>query len=253
VTGSVWYFDVTGSFTSQRAGLLRTDTTWKALGRASALSTFNVHPIVLLTTNLPERASVGDRALRALAGKTFFDAIEMLSVEGKARLRQYARGTHPAALPGFLTADELYGTEQPTNNPFGATRQVSLEEFGDLFGRLNEDFKIRGMRHRLQVFLPSRTAEGLVIAPSLRNRVSQEVKSLLSSIAGGCTTQEATGSWVEPMEGAVDESVHVIESYAGQPFPRELLRRVVNLVLLNLEQSAAAVVVDQYMYHFTRE
>ena len=32
-----WYFDVSGAFTSRRAGLIRTDTVWKSLGRASVL------------------------------------------------------------------------------------------------------------------------------------------------------------------------------------------------------------------------
>ncbi len=36
--GLEWYFDVSGAFTSTRGGLLRTDTVWKALGRAQALA-----------------------------------------------------------------------------------------------------------------------------------------------------------------------------------------------------------------------
>ncbi len=35
--GATWYFDVSGAFTSHRGGLLRIDTVWKSLGRASAL------------------------------------------------------------------------------------------------------------------------------------------------------------------------------------------------------------------------
>ena len=35
--GAQWYFDVTGAFTSTPGGLLRTDTLWKCLGRASVL------------------------------------------------------------------------------------------------------------------------------------------------------------------------------------------------------------------------
>jgi hypothetical protein len=251
--GSQWFFDITGSFTSPRAGLLRTDTVWKALGRASTLSAAGVRPIVFLTTNLPERGSVGDRALHSVAGSTFFDAIEMLGVHGKARLRAYARGIHRAALPGFLSADELYGVDTPRDDSLGATRRVPLERIGDPFGHLHDDFKIKGLKHRLQVFLPSQTAAGSAIPLSLRSRVGEEIKSMLGSAAGGCTTQEATGSWVDPVEGVVDERVHVIESYAGQPFPPDLLKRVVNMVLVDLDQAAVAIVLDQDMYHFTRE
>ena len=34
-----WWFDASGAFTSHRGGLLRTDTVWKALGRASVVQT----------------------------------------------------------------------------------------------------------------------------------------------------------------------------------------------------------------------
>lgn len=250
--GLPWHFDVMGSFTSPRTGLSRTDTVWKALGRASALSAARIRPIVFLTTNLPEPGSVGDRALHSVAGQTFFDAIEMLTVHGKARLRQYSRGTHRTALPGFLSADELYGPGSK-HETLGATRRVPLDQVGDPFGRLHEDFRIRGMRHRLQVFLPSQTAGGTTISTSLRGRVGADIKSLLGSTAGGCTTQEATGSWVDPVEGVVDESVYVIESYAGHAFSPELLKRVVNMILIDLDQAAAAVVLDNYMYQFTRD
>jgi hypothetical protein len=35
--GHTWYFDVSGGFTSSRPGLKRTDTLWKALGKAAVL------------------------------------------------------------------------------------------------------------------------------------------------------------------------------------------------------------------------
>lgn len=60
--GSEWFFDVSGSFTSDRAGLIRTDTMWKTLGRANVLSGMGVNRLLLLTTNLPKDGSVGDRA-----------------------------------------------------------------------------------------------------------------------------------------------------------------------------------------------
>ena len=91
--GEAWFFDVSGAFTSHRGGLLRTDTVWKSLGRASALKPKNGgRPIVLLTTNLPRRPSEGDTALRAAGPDLIFDAIEMLSPEGLARLKAYAAG-----------------------------------------------------------------------------------------------------------------------------------------------------------------
>ena len=65
----VWYFDVSGAFSSTRPGLKRTDTLWKALGKALILSTVQPNvPLVLITTDLPARASAGDAALQQVTG-----------------------------------------------------------------------------------------------------------------------------------------------------------------------------------------
>lgn len=108
--GDIWFFDVSGAFTSHRGGLLRTDTVWKSLGRAHALRGKGVDaPLVFLTTNLPKRPSEGDTALRAAGPGAFFDAIEMLSDEGRARLEEYASGGYAAKSPkvGFWTERDL--------------------------------------------------------------------------------------------------------------------------------------------------
>lgn len=93
--GQQWFFDVSGAFSSSRAGLRRTDTIWKALGRAAILNPpdAGVKRLVLLTTDLPPAKTAGFSALRSARGTLFFDAIEMLSEEGQERLRAYASGT----------------------------------------------------------------------------------------------------------------------------------------------------------------
>jgi DNA modification methylase len=109
--GHPWHFDVTGGFTNTRDGLIRADTLWKCLGRASVLAARGLRPLVLLTSYLPPRPGSGDRALRALGADIIFDAIEMLSAEGEDRLSTYARGghdQHPAG--GFWTTAELTPT-----------------------------------------------------------------------------------------------------------------------------------------------
>ncbi len=107
--GGTWFFDVSGVFTSHRGGLLRTDTVWKSLGRANALrGRIDDVPLVFLTTHLPRRPSEGDTALRAAGRRAFFDAVEMLSDEGRNRLEQYARGGHmDEPIPGFWTPAEM--------------------------------------------------------------------------------------------------------------------------------------------------
>ncbi len=96
--GRRWFFDVSGAFTSTRAGLRRTDTLWKALGKASVMKASGMknYRLVFLTTDLPGHSSAGGQALRAAHRSTFDDAIEMLSPVGQARLQSYADGADPA-------------------------------------------------------------------------------------------------------------------------------------------------------------
>jgi site-specific DNA-methyltransferase (adenine-specific) len=108
--GGSWLFDVAGPFTSHRGGLLRTDTVWKALGRAAALNgrIDRAVPVVLLTTNLPRRRSEGDIALRAAGPDTVLDVVDLLSEEGCARLKAYAKtGRETGPQLGFWTAADL--------------------------------------------------------------------------------------------------------------------------------------------------
>ena len=93
--GQAWYFDVSGGFTSGRAGLRRTDTVWKALGRAALCRPHHDGSphvnYVLLTTHLPPKGSAGWKALiEAQKSRLIFDAIEMLSPEGQEQLARYA-------------------------------------------------------------------------------------------------------------------------------------------------------------------
>jgi site-specific DNA-methyltransferase (adenine-specific) len=93
--GTQWFFDVSGGFTTNRPGLRRTDTLWKAMGKAAVLNTaYPSSPLVLLTTDPPPRNSSGDAALSVLLGpeKPIRDVIVLSSAEDLQRLRRYARG-----------------------------------------------------------------------------------------------------------------------------------------------------------------
>jgi len=106
--GEKWYFDVTGAFTSTRGGLLRTDTLWKCLGRASVLRTCDIRPVVLLSSHLPPRRSTGDQALRKVGSNGVHDVIGMLNDADRTRLAIYAAGGHHSRpLPGFWAASDL--------------------------------------------------------------------------------------------------------------------------------------------------
>jgi hypothetical protein len=91
--GEEWAFDVSGAFTSNRAGLRRTDTLWKALGKASVLHEAHRDvPLVLLTTDAPPKGTAGHTALEVVRGpgRPVFDLIELLSADDHERLRAYA-------------------------------------------------------------------------------------------------------------------------------------------------------------------
>ena len=99
-TGGEWAFDVSGAFTSNRAGLRRTDTLWKSLGKAAVLREGETElPLVLLTTDAPTRGSAGHQALAVMQGpdRPIFDLIELLNPDDHNRLRRYA--THGRAQP----------------------------------------------------------------------------------------------------------------------------------------------------------
>lgn len=108
--GSRWLFDVSGAFSvTQRPGLRRTDTLWKALGRAAVLHSLGLSGrLVLLTTDRPAPNSAGDKAIDAVTGqgKPVRDVIGMLDPDDLDRLASLANGdisepgTGAAALPG---------------------------------------------------------------------------------------------------------------------------------------------------------
>lgn len=95
--GGEWAFDVSGAFTSNRAGLKRADTLWKALGKAAVLHERGGLPLVLFTTDAPTRGSAGYVALEVMKGpgRPVFDVIELLNTSDKRRLHAYALRGHP--------------------------------------------------------------------------------------------------------------------------------------------------------------
>ncbi len=91
--GDDWAFDVSGAFTSNRAGLRRTDTLWKSLGKAAVLHEGSPElPMILLTTDAPKKASAGAQALAVMRGphRPVFDVIELMNPDDQAKLHRYA-------------------------------------------------------------------------------------------------------------------------------------------------------------------
>ena len=109
--GRLWYVEVSGSFTSTRAGMRRPETLWKTIGRAHVLSSAGdenaIHKLIVLTPQLPKLKSEGDRALRAVCGSGIFDVIEMFNPSAQERLSFYAETSPDRPLPGFWTEEEI--------------------------------------------------------------------------------------------------------------------------------------------------
>lgn len=97
-TGEEWAFDVSGAFTSNRSGLKRAETLWRALGRATVLHEARPDlPLILLTTDRPKRGSAGHLSLDAVTGpaRPVFDLVELLDGGDHERLRDYALRGRP--------------------------------------------------------------------------------------------------------------------------------------------------------------
>jgi site-specific DNA-methyltransferase (adenine-specific) len=107
--GEEWLFDVAGPATTHRGGLLRMDTVWRTLGRATALrAARGGSPLVVLTSALPRPSSEGDTAMRSAGVDVVFDAVDLTAAEGVERLRRYAKGGGRAApLAGFWTDGDI--------------------------------------------------------------------------------------------------------------------------------------------------
>lgn len=90
-TGGEWLVLVAGASTVHRSGLRRSDVLFRTLGEASVLTTAG-HRVLVLTSDLPARASSALTALRAARGVSLVDALELGADGVVERLAAYAAG-----------------------------------------------------------------------------------------------------------------------------------------------------------------
>lgn len=91
--GNEWAFDLTGRFTTSRAGLRRSDVLWRALGRAAVHRSLRPGvPYVLLSTEGPGRTGAHAAAITALTGSggAVTDVVVITDKQDTARLRNHA-------------------------------------------------------------------------------------------------------------------------------------------------------------------
>ena len=105
--GRTWYFDVAGPNSAYRGGMVRSETVWRALGRAHVLAAGGITPFVILTTQLPRAGTESDRALRAPGPGGIFDAVDLFSVDALARLAAYGAGRCGSPRAGFWSESDV--------------------------------------------------------------------------------------------------------------------------------------------------
>jgi len=105
--GRTWYFDVAGSNSAYRGGMARSETVWRALGRAHVMAASGRAPFVVLTTQLPRSGTEADRALRAPGPGGLFDAVDLLCPDAGSRLAAYGGGRCGSPRVGFWSPGDL--------------------------------------------------------------------------------------------------------------------------------------------------
>jgi DNA modification methylase len=105
--GRTWYFDVAGPNSAYRGGMARSETVWRALGRAHVLAAGGHAPFVVLTTQVPRPGTEADRALRAPGPGGIFDVVDLLADDAATRLKAYARGRGGSPRVGFWSAADV--------------------------------------------------------------------------------------------------------------------------------------------------
>ena len=105
--GRTWYFDVAGPNSAYRGGMARSETVWRALGRAHVLAAGGHAPFVVLTTQVPRAGSEADRALRAPGTGWHLRRGGPPGGRRPARLKAYARGRCGSPRAGFWSAADV--------------------------------------------------------------------------------------------------------------------------------------------------
>lgn len=77
-------------------------------------------------------------------------------------------------------------------------------------------------------------------------------RTLLSGFAGGCTLVQGLGSWLDPIGGEMFEDVILVEAYAQDPFPSGIVSDVVEVLVGDLGQHTAALIINDAMVQVTR-
>jgi DNA modification methylase len=103
--GGIWYIDFSGTSSSIRAGLRRTDAIWKSLGRSALVerpgAATDPRWLVLTTDAVPAAGPAWKALQQGRKLGLVHDALDLFQEATVARLARYAAGDTSAALPLF--------------------------------------------------------------------------------------------------------------------------------------------------------
>lgn len=104
-TGGVWYVDFSGTSSSIRAGLRRTDAIWKSLGRSALVerpgASTDPRWLVLTTDSVPAAGPAWKALQQGRKLGLVHDALDVFQEATVERLKLYAAGDAAARLPFF--------------------------------------------------------------------------------------------------------------------------------------------------------
>jgi site-specific DNA-methyltransferase (adenine-specific) len=98
-----WWVDVAGAYVTGNAGLARSESVWRLVGRLHTISAAGNDGtrVLVLTPHIPRPKSPGDRTLRSVGRDVLFDCVELYDPGGAERLNAYATSETTEPLPGF--------------------------------------------------------------------------------------------------------------------------------------------------------
>ena len=102
--------------------------------------------------------------------------------------------------------------------------------------------------HKVALYVPEKQLDGTLIEN--RELYVNKVRTLFSSLFGGCTSTDAIGSWVLTNGKLQNELIKVVYSYSTQ-LTNELIESVIEFAMIlksELNQEAISLEVDNVLY-----
>lgn len=91
IHGETLYFDIVGRYTNTKNGFSRSSEAHAAISRAYLAKTFNLNPLVCLTTYIPDNSAQQASVIFKACSDLYLNVIDLLDEQGKFKLQMYAK------------------------------------------------------------------------------------------------------------------------------------------------------------------